>query len=176
MSHEEVRWYEQRWLEDRRRWEEEQRSLQQRLEEQAAEILELKRRVAECADEKLEKLQRQVDELQQRLKEEQAAHKQCAKALEQAKQQLATLARPPLGEGFFRYLGQNIGLWDQALMEEARKLEGWGIEQWLRAIWEEREGALSQVFAGEITDWQRVRTGLVLEWALLTWLEGVRDG
>lgn len=176
MSHDEVRWYEKQWLEDRGRWEEEKRSLQQRLEEQAAEILELKRKAAECADEKVEKLQRQVDELQQRLKEEQAAHKQCAKALEQAKQQLAALARPPLGEGFFRYLGQHIELWDQALVEEARKLEGPGIERWLRAIWAEREGALSQVFAGETADWQRVRTGLVLEWALLTWLEGVRDG
>lgn len=86
------------------------------------------------------------------------------------------LSSPPLGEGFFRYLAQALEQWDQVLVEQARQLDGGGIEPWLRAIWRQREAALSQILAGEAPDWRQVRTGLVLEWALLTWLEGVRDG
>ncbi|MER3481004.1 MAG: hypothetical protein C4327_11155 [Meiothermus sp.] len=89
---------------------------------------------------------------------------------------LQRLSSPPLGEGFFRYLAQALEQWDQVLVEQARQLDGGGIEPWLRAIWRQREAALSQMLAGEAPDWRQVRTGLVLEWALLTWLEGVRDG
>ncbi|WP_245606080.1 hypothetical protein [Thermus amyloliquefaciens] len=122
--------------------------------EQSKEILQLKRQ--------LEILSQQCEE-----------HKQ---ALQQAQKQLEVLSRPALNEGFFRHLAQALELWDQALIEEARELGGRRLEPWLKAIWEEREAALSRALAGEIPDWRRVRTSLVLEWALLTWLEGIRDG
>lgn len=38
-----LKWYEQKWEEDYRRWEEEKRVLEKRLEEQAVEILALKK-------------------------------------------------------------------------------------------------------------------------------------
>lgn len=164
-----LKWYEQKWKEDKRRWEEEKRTLEERLEEQAAEILKLKSRLGKQESQASEKFQ-------SRLEEQRAARERCERALEQIKRQLETLSRPALGEGFFRHLAQALELWDRALIEEARKLSGSRLEPWLRAIWREREEALSQALGGETPDWRRVRTGLVLEWALLTWLEGVRDG
>lgn len=164
-----LKWYEQKWKEDKRRWEEEKRTLEERLEEQAAEILKLKSRLGKQESQASEKFQ-------SRLEEQRAARERCEHALQQIKRQLETLSRPALSEGFFRYLAQALELWDRTLIEEARKLSGSRLEPWLRAIWREREEALSRALGGETPDWRRVRTGLVLEWALLTWLEGVRDG
>lgn len=121
-------------------------------------------------------LESQVEELKRRLEEERTAHGRCEEALQRVKRQLEVASRPPLSEGFFRYLAQALELWDRTLIEEARKLGGSRLEPWLKAIWAEREEALSRALAGEAPDWRRVRTGLVLEWALLTWLEGVQGG
>lgn len=162
-------WYERQWEKDRRRWEEEKRALVERLEEQAAEILRLKSGLGEREAQLSRELQGRLEACERRLEEERAAREGCERALER-------LARPVLGEGFFRYLAQALELWDQALLEEARKLDGNGVEAWLRAIWAERAEALSGALAGQAPDWRRVRTGLVLEWALLAWLEGIRDG
>jgi hypothetical protein len=115
------------------------------LEEQAQEILDLKRRLSLLQ----EKLRR------------------CQEALERPSPQA-----PPLGEAFFQKMAQALALWDQTLLEEARGLEGTGVREWLKTLWQEREEALGRV--GE-ADWRRLYTGLVLEWALLAWLEGVRD-
>lgn len=173
---EELRWYEQAWKKDKQRWEEEKRTLEGRLKEQAAEILELKSSLGKQESQVREKFQSLLEACERRLEEQRSARESCERALEQIKRQLETLSRPALGEGFFRYLAQALELWDQVLIEEARKLSGSRLEPWLKAIWAEREEALSRALGGETPDWRRVRTGLVLEWALLTWLEGVRDG
>ncbi len=156
-----LRWYEQRWEEDRQRWIEEKKKLEKRLEEQAEEILKLKNQLEACKG---------CPEKQK------VARERCENDLDQAKKQLQNLSRPVLGEGFFRYLAQATELWDQVLIREARELRGTGLEPWLKGIWREREEALSRALAGETPDWRRIRTGLVLEWALLTWLEGIRGG
>lgn len=171
-----LRWYKRQWEEDHHRWEEEKRTLEGRLEEQAAEILELKSRLGKQESQASEKFQSQLKACEHRLEEQQAARERCERALEQIKRQLETLSRPALDEGFFRYLAQALELWDRTLIEEARKLSGNRLEPWLKAIWAEREEALSRALDGETPDWRRVRTGLVLEWALLTWLEGVQGG
>lgn len=44
---ERMRWYEQQWQEDWHRWEKEKKELQQRLDEQAEEILALKKQLAD---------------------------------------------------------------------------------------------------------------------------------
>ncbi|PZA07722.1 MULTISPECIES: hypothetical protein [unclassified Meiothermus] len=160
-----LRWYERKWEEDRQRWEAEKKRLEQRLDEQAEEIVSLKQAVAEQEQQALRALEERVRKLEQSLREEQEAHRRCKEALNLA-------SRPVLGADFFHHLAQALELWDRTLIEEARKLGGSRLEPWLKAIWAEREVALSRALGGEAPDWRRVRTGLVLEWALLTWLEG----
>lgn len=172
---EELRWYEQQWEEDRRRWEDEKRGLQQRLDEQAEEILALKKQLADRESAAIRALEEQLEDLRRRLKEEEDTRKGYQEALRRAEAKLEALSHPPLGDTFFRYLGKSIDLWDQQLLEEASRLQGNGVGSWLKRLWKEREEALSQVLSGGQPDWRRVRTGLVLEWALLAWLEGVRD-
>lgn len=171
-----LKWYEQKWEEDYRRWEEEKRVLEKRLEEQAVEILALKRGIVAQESQAIRTLESQVEELKRRLEEERTARGRCEEALQRVKRQLEVTSRPPLSEGFFSYLAQAVELWDLALIEEARKLSGNSLEPWLKGIWKEREEALFEGLGGEAPDWRRVRTGLVLEWALLTWLEGIRGG
>lgn len=168
--------FERLWLEDKRRWEREKGALLERLDEQAKEILELKYKLGKADSETRTRFQDQLELCQHGLKELEAARAQCERALEQARRQLETLSQPALGEGFFRHFAEAIELWDWKLIEEARQVGGTSLEPWLRAIWKEREEALSRVLSGETIDWCRVRTGLVLEWALLAWLEGIRDG
>jgi hypothetical protein len=88
----------------------------------------------------------------------------------------ALLSRPPLGEGFFLHMAREIDLWDRVLLEEGRGLSGKGLKDWLVRLWEERREAIFQALGGQSIGWQRLRTGLVLEWGLLAWLEGARDG
>lgn len=171
-----IRWYERKWEEDRQRWEEEKKALERRLDEQAAEILTLKEKLRAQESQTINTLMSQIKERNRHLEEEKRAHSQCKEAYQRLKEQLEIASRPALDEGFFRYLAQELELWDRALIEEARLLNRHGIEPWLKALWKEREDALSQALASKVIDWRRVRTGLVLEWALLTWLEGVRDG
>lgn len=171
-----LKWYEQRWQEDHRRWQAEKSLLKKRLEEQDTEILTLRKTIAELERQAAERIEGQITEFKQRLQEERAAHEQCQKALQQVRRQLDLESRPPLNEGFFRYMAQALELWDQVLIDEARKLEKTGIESWLKAVWNERAVALAQTLGGEPPHWPRIRTGLVLEWALLNWLEGMRDG
>lgn len=68
-----------------------------------------------------------------------------------------------------------MALWDQVLVQEASTVSVTSLPTWLDALWQERREALAQALAGEAVDWRRVHTGLVLEWALLAWLEGIRD-
>ncbi|MDW8481597.1 MAG: hypothetical protein RML14_06910 [Meiothermus sp.] len=62
------------------------------------------------------------------------------------------------------------------MIEGARTIGAAGLGPWLSDLWEERREALSRALEGQPIDWRRLRTGLVLEWALLAWLEGVQDG
>jgi hypothetical protein len=165
-----LRWYEQRWEADHRRWEEERRNLEERLAEQAEELLSLRRKVAE--QERRVNLDEDLEDLRRHWNEERRARKECEGLVLELKAAL----RPPLGEGFFRELARALELWDEVLIEEARQLEAGELKSWFKAIWSEREGALAQALSGGVPDWRRIRTGLVLEWALLTWLEGMRDG
>lgn len=171
-----IRWYERKWEEDRQRWEEKKKALEKGLEEQAAEILILKEKLKEQESQTIKTLVSQIEVYNRLLEEERTAHSQCKEAYQRLKAQLEITSRPALGEGFFRYLARELELWDRALIEESRLLNRHGIEPWLSALWKERKDAFSQALASKVIDWRRVRTGMVLEWALLTWLEGVRDG
>ncbi|RMH58728.1 MAG: hypothetical protein D6684_00485 [Deinococcus-Thermus bacterium] len=175
--------FEQKWLEDKRRWEEEKRELKELLEKKDEEITKLKRELTEQGNQIREQCRRELEALRATLEGMREAHSGCEQTLlhtqnqlGQTQKRLEALSQPPLGEGFFRYLGEQIKLWDQTLIEEASQLHGNKLESWFKAIWAEREETLSQALGGAAVDWRRVRTGLVLEWALLAWLEGVRDG
>ncbi|GAA6760949.1 hypothetical protein [Thermus oshimai] len=172
---ERLRWYEQRWEEDWRRWEKEKKALQQRLDEQTEEILALKKQLAGRESVVTRTLEEQIEDLRRRLEEEENARKDCQEALRQTESKLKDLSHRPLGESFFRYLEKSIDLWDQKLLEEVRHLQAVSIGPWLKTLWREREEALSRVLLGGQADWRRLRTALVLEWALLAWLEGAQD-
>lgn len=172
---ERMRWYEQQWQEDWHRWEKEKKELQQRLDEQAEEILALKKQLADRESGAIRALEEQIKDLKERLKEEEKVRKDCQEALWQTESKLKALSHPPLGGGFFRYLEKSIDLWDQKLLEEVRHLQAVSIGPWLKTLWREREEAISRVLLGGHVDWRRVRTALVLEWALLAWLEGAQD-
>jgi len=148
------------WQKDKERWEEEKARMTRLLEEQEQEILDLKRKLSLLGTEDLRK---QLSLLQEKLR-------RCQEALERPSPQA-----PPLGEVFFQKMAQALALWDQTLLEEARGLEGAGVREWLKALWREREEALGRALEGGEADWRRLYTGLVLEWAFLAWLEGVRD-
>ena len=77
---------------------------------------------------------------------------------------------------FFRHLSKELALWDQALLQEVQKLTGERLLEWMGERWRERKEALNLLLVGEEPDWKRLRTGLLLEWALLGWLEGLEDG
>lgn len=164
-----LRWYERQWEEDHHRWEEEKKRLERRLDEQAEEIVSLKQAVAEQEQQAFRALEERVRKLEQSLREEQESHRRCKEALDLA-------SRPVLGADFFHYLAQALEIWDQTLVEKARELQGNELEHWIEAVWEERKEALSRALGGKEPDWRRIHTGLVLEWAFLAWLEGVRDG
>jgi chromosome segregation ATPase len=173
---ERLKWFEQHWKEDRRRWEEEKGRLEERLKAQSREIVELRRKLTEQEHTLREEYRRKTETLQRTVEEQQEALHRCERALQKANNRLEGLSQPPLGEGFFRYLAQALEIWDQTLVEQARELQGNELEHWIEAVWEERKEALSRALGGKKPDWRRIRTGLVLEWALLAWLEGVRDG
>ncbi|BDG17707.1 DUF713 domain-containing protein [Thermus brockianus] len=175
--------FEQKWLEDKRRWEEEKRELKELLEKKDEEITKLKRELTEQGNQIREQCRRELEALRADLEGMRQAHRRCEQTLLQTQNQLEhtqkrleTLSQPPLGEGFFRYLRKHIELWDQTLIEEISQLHRENLESWFKETWAEREKALSQVLSAEVVDWRRVRTGLVLEWALLAWLEGMCDG
>lgn len=115
--------------------------------------------------------------LEQRLEEQTAAiirlQAEAAQEREARERYHELAARPVLGAEFFHHLARSLELWDQALIEEAQQLKATSLEAWLRAAWKAREEALAEALMGGMPDWRRVRTGLVLEWALLAWLEGV---
>jgi septal ring factor EnvC (AmiA/AmiB activator) len=152
---EELRWYEKRWEEDVGRLRKEMEELKRLLEEQTEEVLALKRERSRWQERETE-LSSQIETL--------------SRALRRAQN------RSPLGEGFFRYLSKELALWDQALLQEAQKLTGERLLEWMGERWRERKEALNLLLVGEEPDWKRLRTGLLLEWALLGWLEGLEDG
>ncbi|MDW8443746.1 MAG: hypothetical protein RML45_05140 [Acetobacteraceae bacterium] len=55
-----LRWYKKKWEEDNRRWEKERQALQKRLDEQAEEILELKKKLAEQGSTTSQQLREQL--------------------------------------------------------------------------------------------------------------------
>ena len=152
---EELRWYEKRWEEDVGRLRKEMEELKRLLEEQSEEALALKRERSRWRERESE-LSSQIETL--------------SRALQQAQ------GRSPLGEVFFRHLSKELALWDQALLQEAQKLTGERLLEWMGERWRERKEALNLLLVGEEPDWERLRTGLLLEWALLAWLEGLEDG
>lgn len=152
---EELRWYEKRWEEDVGRLRKEMEELKRLLEEQSEEALALKRERSRWQQRETELIS-QIEDLRRTLRRAQN--------------------RSPLGEGFFRYLSKELALWDQALLQEAQKLTGERLLEWMGERWRERKEALNLLLVGEEPDWKRLRTGLLLEWALLGWLEGLEDG
>jgi septal ring factor EnvC (AmiA/AmiB activator) len=150
-----LRWYEKRWEEDVLRLKKDKAELQRLLDEQTEEVLDLKRERSQWQERESELIS-QIEDLRRTLRQAQN--------------------RSPLGEGFFRHLSKELALWDQALLQEARQIRGEALLIWLEARWRERKEAIALLQEAKEPNWKRLRTGLLLEWALLAWLEGLEDG
>ncbi|MGC8968824.1 MAG: hypothetical protein ACP5JV_11095 [Thermus sp.] len=156
---EDLAWYEREWEACRQKLEEER-------QEWNAARKQLLSELSECS--------KKVRELKARLKALEGLEGRCS-ALQGEVQgltrKLSALSRPAIGRRYLEALREELALWDERLLEEAEHVQARGLEGFLQALWARREEAFRCLQGGEEVNFAAVRTALVLEWAIWTWLE-----
>lgn len=180
-----LKWYEQKWLDDRATWEKEKKGLEALLENCAEENLHLRKAVSQVEALRAEKaaLTRQLEQMapcKKKLEEALAEISRLKSVIEAERRRADGLHRQlqavPLSEGFFRKL-RSLELLDGDLLKTLEDQDRDGFCQRIRELSEERSSALANGLDGRVPrkgfDWKRLYTGLFLEWALLAWIEEV---
>jgi len=180
-----LKWYEQKWLDDRAAWEKEKKRLEALLEDCAEENLRLRKAVSQVEALRAEKaaLVRQLEQMASckgQLEEALAEVSHLKSAIEAERLRADGLRRQlhtaPLSEGFFSKL-HSPKLLDVELLRTLEDQDRDGFWRRMRELGEERRSALANGLNGQTPrkgfDWKRLYTGLFLEWALLAWLEEV---
>lgn len=156
---EDLAWYEQEWEACRRKLEEER-------QEWNATRRQLLNKLSECS--------KKVWELKARLKALEGLEERCSALqgeVQGLKRKLSALNRPAIGRRYLEAFREELALWDERLLEEAEHVQVQGLEGFLQALRARREEAFRCLQEGEEVNFAAVRTALVLEWAIWTWLE-----
>ncbi len=157
--HEDLAWYEREWEACQRRLEEERQAWQTRQRQLLHEL-------SECS--------KKVRELREHLKALMPLQERCAvleREIRGLRRKLSALDRPAIGRRYLEALREDLALWDERLLTEAEGVEAHGLQGFLQALWLRRKEAFHRLEKGEDLDFAAVRTALVLEWAIWTWLE-----
>lgn len=152
-------WYEREWEDCRRRLEKER-------EEWNATRKRLLNELSDCS--------KNLRGLKQRLQALEDLEERCSalnREVQGLTRKLAALNRPAIGRRYLEALRENLALWDEQLLAEAEGVQTHGLEGFLHVLWARREEAFRRMQAGEEVNFGAVRTALVLEWAIWTWLE-----